>query len=216
MPYEIFTAYASRYDKWYSRHPVTAENEARLVEHIVGDQRPIAEIGAGTGFFAHRLRVEAALDPVLEMLLEGKRRGRFFEPIQALGESLPLRSGSIATALLAVTLCFLDNPRPVLQETRRILRHGGSVVACIVPRDSPWGRNYLEQARRGHPLYRHARFYTVGETIHLLQEAGFVDPQVAATLSYGPLDPPRPEKPKKLPPAEAEKMGFACIKMSKP
>ncbi len=216
MPYEIFTTYASRYDKWYQKHPVTAENEAQLVEHIVGDQRPIAEIGAGTGFFAHRLRAEAALDPVLEMLLEGKRRGRFFEPIQALGESLPLRSGSIATALLAVTLCFLDNPYPVLQETLRILRHSGSVVACVVPRDSPWGRYYLEQAQRGHPLYRYAKFYTVEETVQLLQGVGFKDPQVAATLSYGPLDPPRPEEPKRLPPAAAEKMGFVCIKMTRP
>jgi ubiquinone/menaquinone biosynthesis C-methylase UbiE len=215
MPYRIFDHYATRYDAWYTKHPVTAENEAKLVEYV-STKHPIAEIGAGTGYFASRIYAEAAIDPSLAMLEEGKRKKRFFEPIQALGEQLPLRSSSIATTLLAITLCFLDNPYPVLREAHRVLKPRGHIVACIVPRESTWGTYYLEKARQGHPLYRYARFYTVRETIELLQAVGFTNPLVAATISYGPHDPPRPEEPRILPPSEAEKRGFACIVMEKP
>ena len=218
MPYHVFNAYAPRYDDWYRRHPVTAENEARLVE-TVARQHPVAEIGAGTGFFSARVSAEAALDPSLPMLETGwlrRRRTRLYEPVQALGEQLPLRSSSIGTALLAVTLCFLDDPLPVLREALRALRPGGALAACIVPRNSPWGRLYREKARQGHPLYRYARFYTVQEVATLLATVGLRRPRIDATITYAPWEAPRPEKPRAMSPQEAEKAGFACITATKP
>lgn len=210
MPYSIFEHYAERYDMWYTRHPVLARNEARVVTMAVR-KRPVAEIGAGTGFFADRVKAEAALDPSLQMLLEGKRKRRWVEAVQALGEYLPLRSSSIGTALLVVTLCFLDNPHPVLREAARALKPGGELVACIVPRNSPWGTYYQEKARRGHPLYRAARFYTVKETITLLRQHGLTPARILATLHQPPTSPPEPEEPREEKPEEAEKAGFACI-----
>ena len=215
MPYTIFEHYAERYDTWYTRHPMLARNEARAVATAVR-KRPVAEIGAGTGFFADLVKAEAALDPSLQMLLEGKRKHRWIEAVQALGEQLPLRSSSIGTVLLVVTLCFLDNPYPVLQEATRVLKPRGELVACIVPRNSPWGRHYQQKARQGHPLYRVARFYTVEETIALLEQHGLAPRRILTTLHNPPTMPPEPEEPREEPPWEAENAGFACITAEKP
>jgi len=216
LPFEVFSLVADRYDDWYRRHRITAENEARLVgEALRGLPRPWAEIGVGTGFFAERLGIELGVDPSPEMLRIAHRRG--VEALQALGEALPLRDGSVGAAVLVVTLCFLDDPLPVLREAARAARPGGGLVACIVPRLSPWGRFYMERGSGGHPLYRVARFYTVEELLGLLPQAGLETEKILVSIGYGPLEPPEPEEPKEPPsPLDAERYGFACIRARKP
>ncbi len=216
MPFEVFSLVADRYDEWYRRHRITAENEARLVERAVqGLPRPWVEVGVGTGFFAQRLGAELGVDPSLEMLRVARRRG--VEAVQALGEALPLREASVGATALVVTLCFLDDPLPVLQEAARATRPGGGVVACIVPRMSPWGTFYRERGSGGHPLYRVARFYTVEELLSLLPHAGLVAERILVSISYGPLEQPVPEEPREpLSPGDAERYGFACVTARKP
>lgn len=216
MPFEVFSLVADRYDEWYRRHRVTAMNEARLVEEALrGLPRPWVEVGVGTGFFAQRLGIDLGVDPSPEMLRVARRRG--VEAVQALGEALPLRASSIGAAVLVVTLCFLDDPLPVLREAARAARPGGGLVACIVPRLSPWGIFYQERGSGGHPLYRVARFYTVEELLGLLPHAGLEAERILVSISYGPLEPPVPEEPREpLSPLDAERYGFACIAARKP
>jgi ubiquinone/menaquinone biosynthesis C-methylase UbiE len=60
-----------------------------------------------------------------------------FMPCQ--GESIPLDSGSVDTALLTYTLCTVQDPLAVLGEIRRILVDGGELLFCehgLAPSDT--------------------------------------------------------------------------------
>ncbi len=202
---ELFERHAERYDSWYMRNRIIAENEARLVQ-LFKPRKPSVEVGAGTGFFASRLAVDVAVEPALNMLRRAHERG--LEAVQALGENLPLRSSSMATVYLIVTLCFLENPDPVIAEIARVLRRDGSLVSCIVPRDSSWGRYYVELGRKGHLFYSRARFYTVGEMDSLYSRYGLTRTRTLGTLSFKPWEEPRLEEPKPWTPSSD--LGFVC------
>jgi len=65
---EIFDRYASRYDSWYERNKIIAENEVKLVKTISnGVKTPCIDIGGGTGYFT-RIFGCINLDPSYEML----------------------------------------------------------------------------------------------------------------------------------------------------
>ena len=201
----IFERLADRYDSWYERNRIIAENEVRLVLSM-GVESPSVEIGAGTGYFASRIGVDVAVEPALAMI--ARARHRVLIPVQALGEMLPLRSNSMATAYLIVTLCFLDNPDPVVAETARVLRPGGRLVSCIVPRDSSWGKYYIELAARGHPFYSRARFYTIDEMDSLFSRYGFRRVRARGILSFKPWEEPKPEEPVEW--RHGMDLGFIC------
>ncbi len=205
----IFDEYAYRYDTWYSRNKVIAKNELRVVERLVCRSCWCIEVGVGSGYFASRLRVFFGVDPSISMLYIARSRG--VEVIQGVGESLPVRSESLDCAVIIVTLCFADDPAGLILEASRIVKRGGSVIVCIVPKDSAWGRHYIEEARRGHPLYSFARFYSVREVEHLLASKSLRVVRRLATLSFGPNEPPREEEPS----SDVEGKGFVCVEAIK-
>ncbi len=209
----IFDEKAQDYDSWYYRNKLVAELEARLVEYVLRDSpRPVVEIGVGTGFFAYRIGCEYGLDPSVKMLEIAKKRLRgLTEIIVGVGEKTPFRSNVFGTVLLVVTLCFVDDPLAVLRESWRILRPGGEVVACIVPRDSPYGRYYQELAEKGHPYYSYARFYTVKEVEAMLVETGFRYMYGKGVLSTLPGEQPVWEQPS----GEVTGKSFVCLKAVK-
>ncbi len=206
----VFDSLAGRYDSWYWRHPVTAENEVKAALKALAGARPCLEVGVGTGFFAERLGCAYGVDPSIGMLRLARARG--VEVALARGEALPLRSGSVKGVALIVTLCFLDDPRAALAEAFRVLEPGGRLVACIVPAESPWGSRYRELAARGHPFYSHARLYTVDEAVNLIESPGFQVDEVIGTLSYPPEAREEPEDPG---PYKRGVHGFACIAASR-
>ena len=75
--------------------------------------------------------------------------------------------------LIAFTLCFLTDPVAALLEARRLLIDGGGLVAGFLPRDTPWADHYARRGRHGHPIYRHAHFYTAPEVEKHVADAGF-------------------------------------------
>lgn len=202
----VFDSLAYRYDSWYARHPVTAENEVKAASKALSGARPCLEVGVGTGFFAARLGCEFGVDPSIGMLRIA--RARRVEVALARGESLPLRSGSMKGIVFIVTLCFLDDPRRALAEAFRVLEPNGRLVACIVPADSPWGERYARLAGQGHPFYSHARFYTVAEAVDLIESVGFNVVEVIGTLTYPPEAEEKPENPE---PYKRGAHGFACM-----
>ncbi|GAB6148328.1 class I SAM-dependent methyltransferase [Stetteria hydrogenophila] len=206
----VFDELAGRYDSWYSRHPITAENEVKAVAAALGGVDPCLEVGAGSGFFASRVGCRFGVDPSVGMLRIARARG--VEVAQARGESLPVASGSLAGILVSVTICFLDDPRAALGEAYRALRPRGRIAVCMVPAESSWGRHYAALARAGHPFYSHARFYTVAEAGEMLEEAGFRVDSVIGTLTYPPWGLERPEDPE---PYREGVHGFACLSASK-
>jgi len=197
---EVFRARSRDYDAWYGRHLALYKSELLAVAQF--DCRGGVEVGVGTGRFAEPLGLRAGVDPVREML---KLAPRGLDLVEGVGELLPLRDGAFPCALLVVTLCFVQDSAAVLKEAMRV---AGRVVACIVPRNSPWGRRYRELAARGHPFYVRARFYTVKEVVDL---AGVPPSRIVATLSYSPDEEEVLEGPREASAEEAEEMGFVCL-----
>jgi SAM-dependent methyltransferase len=190
----LFEEHWAEYDSWYQRNREIAESEVRAVAaSLKGAPRPIVEVGVGTGFFAHRLGVDLGIDPAYNMLRVARQRR--VESVQGVGEKPPLRRRSVGTALVIVTLCFAPDPRGLLRGVSEILRGGGRVSSCIIPRDSPWGQYYLELARQGDPFYSAARFYTVDEVREMYVETGISPGGCWSTISYTPHDKPRMEEP---------------------
>ena len=204
--FEVFDKYADRYDSWYTRHRITAENEAMCLKGLRLRGLGV-DIGAGTGFFTKILGA-IALEPSRQMVSRAKEKG--LESIRGVGEYIPVKSDILDYALMVVTLCFLEDPMKALRETWRILKNGGILALCIVPRGSKWGRFY-ESRRAESPFYRMAKFYTVEEVIGMLRDTGFKVESIRATLSYGPLDEARVETPVE----RYSDRGFVCISARK-
>ncbi len=209
----VFEELYERYDKWYEEHPILAANELEAVRAVlatIGSRRdPCLEVGVGSGWFASRVGCIGGVDPSLRMLAIARRRG--LEAVAGRGEALPIASSTIRVLLLIVTLCFVDDPGVVVKESARALQPGGSLVSCIVPRNSSWGLYYMRMAREGHPFYSVAKFYTVEEIDELARQSGLEVASRAATLSFPPRVTPAPERPHEYTGRE----GFVCTRYAK-
>lgn len=198
---EVFKAKAKDYDRWYIAHSALYKSELSAVSNF--DCHGGVEVGVGTGRFAAPVGIRVGVDPVREML---KLAPRELELVEAVGEALPMRDKAFPCALLVVTLCFVDNPAAVLREAARVAER---VVACIVPKESPWGRLYVEMGARGHPFYSRARFYTVRKVVEIAE--GMRPLRIVATLSRPPGEKEEVEEAREVSIEEAERMGFVCI-----
>lgn len=218
-----FEESALPYDRWYDQAPgrVLFQVELEAVRLAVrGLPRPFLEVGVGTGRFAEALGVEVGVDlarAVLEVFARrtgarpgsgGAGRAGATRLLQAAGEALPFRDGAFGAALLILTLCFAADPKRLLSEAARVVRAGGAVVACVVDRESAWGRRYLEKKAQGDPFYRYARFFTGREVVGCLQEAGLTVVRVVSTLTRRPDEPPAFEPPR---PGLVAGAGFVCV-----
>lgn len=205
---EVFDRFWHRYDEWYQRNRVIAELELSVVKRLV-KYKPILEVGVGTGFFASRLGFEYGIDPSINMLRVARRRG--IEVVQGVGEYLPFRNSSFKTVVFIVTLCFVDDVVKVLKEAYRVLDSCGEVIACIVPKESPWGKYYVKKALEGHPFYSNARFLTVEELIKYVEGQGFKIVESIGILSFKPTEEPAWEEPQR----NISGKGFVCLKAVK-
>ena len=208
MPYRVFEKHAERYDSWYRKNPVLFECEAKVVRSMNLRGKGLS-IGVGTGILDCQAPIDVGVDPSLSMLKLALTRG--ISSIRAVGEKLPFKDEAFDFALMTVTFCFLDSPGKTLLEVRRILRRGGELAVCIVPKDSSWGEEYIKLGKAGHLFYSHAHFYTLLEAIELLEKYSFKTIMTRATLSYPPSEEPRIEEPSENP----EGKGFVCIKAVK-
>ena len=215
MSWQVFDRLHHKYDDWFDKSPgkeiFKLELEC-LREAFRGSGRPSLEIGVGTGRFAEKLMIDFGVDPSEEMLKKASERG--IEVVEAIAEELPFPSNFFSAVAIILTLCFLDDHSKALRESFRILTKGGILLLGIVPRESNWGRFYLEK-KKGHPFYSLAHLHTTQESISLSKEAGFELESISSTLFEGPEERteirPYPSKPQ-----ETRKGGFVCIKMRKP
>jgi len=79
------------------------------------------------------------------------------------------------------TICFLDNVGKALEEAHRVIGSGGSILIGFVDRESRLGRSYLKH-RRENSFYKDAVFYSVGEFVDHLRNAGFSDFSFVQTI----------------------------------
>lgn len=175
-----FEAYHSRYEAWFRRHPAAYHAEllavrARLPRHGLG-----VEIGVGTARFAAPLGISVGLDPSRAMLAYAVERG--VSGIQGVAEALPFKDAVFDYGLVVTTICFVDDPQKMLNESHRVLKSGAPLVVGFVDRASRLGQQYLAHQDES-VFYREARFYSALEVEKLLGDSGFVDLIWGQTLS---------------------------------
>ena len=181
-----FDNLASAYDAWF-------EDEGKLIFAIEVEAfrkilpslpEPWLEVGVGSGRFAKALDIKTGIDPSPKLLAIARRRG--INVFLGRGEKRLFNEETFGAIFLIVTLCFVDSPLDVLQETYRILKPGGKIVLGLVLRDSPWGQYYLTKKNEGHRFYRYATFYSYQEVTQLLEQTGFAVEKVISTLFQKP------------------------------
>ncbi|MBI4295001.1 MAG: class I SAM-dependent methyltransferase [Chloroflexi bacterium] len=172
--FQAFHARAAEYDTWYDSEAgaaIFAMELDCLRPFLHQQRRPYLEIGVGSGRFAQALGIECGLDPSPALLRMAVSRGT--QVVKAVGEKLPFADGAFGGVLIALTLCFVDDPAKVLREARRVLVPGGGLVLGLILEGSPWAEFYASKGRQGHPLYSRARFFSRRQVEDLLQLAGF-------------------------------------------
>lgn len=210
--YSPFDELAGEYDAWFDKDGknifyIEAQAFRTLLPAL---PRPWLEIGVGSGRFAQALGIENGIDPSIEFARMAKKRG--IKTVIGSGEQRLFDEISIGTVFLIVTLCFLNNPLEVLKEAHRILIPGGKIVIGFVPKNSPWGRFYLQKKKQGHRFYKYATFYGHLEVSKLLKQAGFVPERAVTTLFQKPGEVRHIENAKEGFSPEA---GFAIISAGK-
>jgi len=207
----VFDEYCRDYDEWYVRNHYVWLSECLCLKSL-GVSGLVLDVGVGTGAFAGCVDgAVIGVDPALKALTVAAERG--VTPVSAFGEHLPFRDSVFDWALLVVTICFLSNPLAALQEVHRVLRPGGFIAVCFVPKDSEWGRYYVMKVwKRESIFYKYARFYSVREVLNLLFSSGFRFAEFTSTLCRSPRSPPALEYPIK----GLWGCGFVCVKSVKP
>jgi SAM-dependent methyltransferase len=208
---EVFDLHAEDYDNWFDtpEGKVLFEMEVDAVRLLMKTlEKPFLEVGVGTGRFAKELGIEFGIDPSGRALEIAERRG--IKVKEAKGESLPFKDGSFGAVFLLITLCFVGDPEKVLSEAKRVLKNGGGLIVGIINRESVWGELYMKKKSEGHPIYKHARFYSIDEMIEMVKKAGMVIAGYSSTLCQ-PLVEMSYEVHGKL----IKDAGFVCILANK-
>lgn len=180
----VFQERADEYDSWYEDSLLFANELSALQQLARPLPEPKVEIGTGPGRFAEQLGVTTGIDPAPAALQRAMKRG--IMGIAGIGEQLPIRSEKAGTVFMLFTLCFLVDPRLVLEECHRVLKKDGLLVIGQVPAHSTWGRQLKNKKKNGNPYYRHARFYTIADTLKLLKQANFRLLESHSTLLQSP------------------------------
>ncbi|MGI6551769.1 MAG: class I SAM-dependent methyltransferase [Bacillota bacterium] len=211
---EIFDHIAHEYDDWY-KTPLGAtvdRVERELVWEMLDPQpgQELLDLGCGTGLYAidlarQGLRV-TGLDISSAMLEKAREKSRQLgldiNFIQGDATCLPFADQTFDSILSVTAFEFITEPEKFLREALRVVKIGGKVVIGVIGGDSPWSAMYEEKARKGHPIFKHAKFYTPEEFKELLPDK-LVE---VKTALYFPPDPENFQVEKAL---EAEKKGRA-------
>ncbi len=207
----VFDLFADRYDLWYETPfgRSAYRLECECLRRVTPEFRMGLEVGVGTGRFASKLGVRFGVDISFSMVKRARERG--IVPVVGDAGSLPFREGSFDLVLMVVTLCFLKDPLRALKEVRRVLKKGGGLVLGLILRESRWAEFYMEKAKKGHPIYREARFYSFGELEVMLKSAGFIIREVFSTLLEEPQDK-NPVRNRAVVEGVSHLAGFTCVR----
>jgi ubiquinone/menaquinone biosynthesis C-methylase UbiE len=175
-----FNTYHGRYEAWFVRYPAAYHSELLALRALLPWQGLGLEIGVGTGRFAAPLGVKVGVDPSEAMLAYAIERG--VSGTQGIAEALPFKDEVFDYSLVVTTICFVDDPKAMLNEIHRVLKPGASLVIGFVDRASMLGQYYLNHQTEN-VFYREARFYSALEVDKLLSDTGFVDQTWGQTLS---------------------------------
>jgi ubiquinone/menaquinone biosynthesis C-methylase UbiE len=179
----VFDVYTDEYEEWFERNRAAYIYELQLLRMVIPEGMRGLEVGVGTGRFAAPLGIDFGIDPSKNMLQVAKNLGSWV--VLARGEQIPFKDQVFDYVLIMVTICFVDEPNRVLEESKRVVRNGGKIAIGIIDRDSWLGKLYLAKKDKS-KFYREAKFYSAGEIIELLRSNDFKDISVYQTIFNPP------------------------------
>lgn len=186
----IFDPIADAYDDWYDTPEGSAifREEVECLRLLRDDcSGRWLEIGVGTGRFAEALGIAHGIDLSPPMAAKAARRS--VRACVGRAEQLPFPKRMFDGVLMALTLCFLEHPETTVHECARVLKKNGKLLLGTVPADSPWGRAYIRKGNEEHPVYAHAHFLTMRETVRLFEKMGFKLRHGCSALFWSPDAP---------------------------
>lgn len=212
---EAFNNNAADYEKWYEE-PLgryVLEAELKALAELLPSRGLGIDVGAGTGIFAKHLtkpeRYIICLDPAIEMIKQAKEKE--LDVIVGIIELAPLRKGVFDFTYMVATLEFVRNPLNALMSIREILKKKRPFVLMIINRESAWGESYINAGKKGHPIFTHAKFFTLKEVINYLEKISFKVEKILGTLDNPPIIVPK-EKPKLYAPDKMPSCGVFFIR----
>ena len=164
----IFDQYWRRYDAWYEKHRFAYLSEVEAIKKVLSKKGKGLEIGVGTGRFASALGISDGIEPSTKMATIAKNRG--INVKIGNGENLSYKDKEFDYILIAITICFVQEPEKVISEANRVLRDKGKIILGIVDRDSFLGKFYQEKKSI---FYKEANFFSVKEIAKLLKDNKF-------------------------------------------
>lgn len=184
-----FENHAEDYDHWFE-----TELGSRLFELELAALRMVVpsedldwlEVGIGTGRFAQALGVRLGVDPSSQMASIARTRG--IDVYVGTAENLPFADSSLDGVLMILSLCFVKDPQQALNECRRVLRPGGTLVVAIIPKDSRWGIFHTRRGQQGHTFYSSAHFFSSDEVSELIGSTGLTVTGRKTTELPSPID----------------------------
>jgi len=169
---DVFEEYAEDYDRWFDEHATVYEAQLRMLRDAVPHSGRGLEVGVGSGRFAAPLGIGYGIDPSRELMKMAKYRG--IDVMIGGGEHLPYRAGSFDYMLMMTVICFVDDVGALFREAGRVLEPCGTLIIGFIERGGEIEEKYHNEKTKGRFL-RYARFLTVTEVTHLLEDAGFTD-----------------------------------------
>ncbi|MCK5595016.1 class I SAM-dependent methyltransferase [bacterium] len=164
----VFDHYYKKYDAWYEKNKFAYLSELEAVKQVLPKKGKGLEIGVGTGRFAKALGTKFGIDPSIEMLKIAKKRGINVRLCD--GERLPFKNDTFDYVEIIITICFVKNPRKIIEESCRVLKNNGKIIIGIIDKNSFLGKLYQKKKS---VFYKKAKFFSVPELTDLIKDTGF-------------------------------------------
>ncbi len=182
---DVFEKNRERYEKWFENYKAVYESELNMLKSVLPPFDRALEIGVGSGRFAYPLGIKEGVEPSEKMAEIARARGIKVYP--GFAENLPFRDEQFDLVLIAVTICFVNDPEKTLEEAYRVLKREGKVAVAIVDRETPIGLEYLKKKERGE-FYRNVNFFSTEELHSMLKSKSFDVKETYQTLFANSID----------------------------
>ncbi len=166
---EVFEKYSSEYESWFEENKFVYLSEIEALKMAAPSEGKGHEVGVGSGRFAKPLGISFGVEPSDKMAQIARDRG--INVYKGLAEDLPFPDEEFDFVLLAVTICFVNDPEKSLSEAKRVLKNGSRLIVAIVDKESELGRLYLDRQSNS-VFYKNARFFSSEEVIELFNKIG--------------------------------------------